>query len=100
MFANMSQQEQEFLDKLQKDETTLRQEVVQMKQMLKLMGTAATGSGNGGKGVGRDGNEGRVISNGKDFVLVDKLDENQSKFKSWLFDLITALGSVGLSFGQ
>ncbi len=32
--------------------------------------------------------------NRKDFSLVDKFEGSQSKFKSWLFDLITALGSV------
>ena len=46
----------------------------------------------GGKG---DGDErGRALLNRKDFGLVDKFDGNQSKFKSWLFDLLTALGSV------
>ena len=48
MFANMSQAEQEFLDKLQKNEATLRDEILVMKQMLNQMGTGATGSGNGG----------------------------------------------------
>ncbi len=94
MLANMSQAEQEFQDKIQKNEETLRDEILAMKQMLNQMGTGDTGSGNGGKGVGADGNEGMVLLNRKDFALVDKFDGNQSKFKSWLFDLLTAMGSI------
>ena len=51
--------------------------------------------GSGGGNEGRRGDErGRALLNRKDFGLVDKFDGNQSKFKSWLFDLLTALGSV------
>ena len=53
----------------------------------------ATGFGKGG-GKGNGDERGRALLNRKDFGLVDKFDGNQSKFKSWLFDLLTALGSV------
>jgi len=32
--------------------------------------------------------------------MVDKFEGNPAKFKSWMSDLITALGSVGLSLAH
>ena len=90
LFQNMSLDEQTYLDGQRLEMLALKQ---QIKEMMEAAG--ATGFGKGGKGSGRDGDErGRALLNRKDFSLVDKFDGNQSKFKSWLFDLLTALGSV------
>ena len=97
MFASMSQEEKQILETLQTSETALRAEMAQMKQLWQQAGLDAAGGATGfGKGGGkRNGDErGRALLNRKDFGLVDKFDGNQSKFESWLFDLLTALGSV------
>ena len=66
-----------------------------VQQQQQTFGGAA-GAGTGGKGGGKgNGDErGRALLNRKDFGLVDKFEGNQSKFKRWLFDLLTALGSM------
>ena len=101
VFATTNAEEQNFLNNLQSSEATLRAEVVAMRQMLQqaMDAAVAAGAGTGGKGGGKgNGDEkGRALLNRKDFGLVDKFDGDQSKFKSWLFDLITALGSGGQS---
>ena len=73
-----------------------RTKMLSLEKALADLMTAGAAGGTGGKGGGKgDGDErGRALLNRKDFGLVDKFDGNQSKFKSWLFDLITALGSV------
>ena len=38
--------------------------------------------------------------NRKESALVDKFNGNQSKFKSWMFDLITAVRSIDLSLAN
>ena len=109
MFATMNAEEQNFLNNLQSSEATLRAEVVTMRQMLQqaMDAAGAAGAGKGGKGFGKDWHpgdgeweKGRVISNRKGFALVDKFDGNQSKFKSWLFDLITDVGSVDMRLAK
>ena len=69
----------------------------QMKHLLLQAGLDAAGGATGvGKGGVRDfGDErGRAVLNRKEFNLIDKFEGSQAKFESWLFDLITALGSV------
>ena len=67
MFSGMNQQEQEFFNKLQANEETMRQEILQLKQMLQQQvdaanaaGAGATGFGTGGKALGKgDGDWGK-----------------------------------------
>jgi hypothetical protein len=61
--------------------------------------------GRGGKGDGMwvDGDRGegkRVVLDQKHFQRVDKFEGNPAKFKSWIFDLITAVGSVDLNLAK
>ena len=97
MFTAMTVEEKGFLENLKNSEAALRGEMEQMKNLLLQAGldvaggTAGFGKG-GGKGKGDE--RGRALLNRKDFNLVDKFEGSHSKFKSWLFDLITALGSV------
>ena len=76
--------------------------MLSLEKALADLVTAGAAGGTGGKGGGKgDGDErGRALLNRKDFGLVDKFDGNQSKFKSWLFDLLTALGSVDQVFAK
>ena len=89
MFSSLSPEEQQYME-------TQRLEMITLKQTIAgLVEAGATGFGKGGQGLGRDGDErGSALLNRKDFGLVDKFDGNQSKFESWLFDLLTALGAV------
>ncbi len=41
-----------------------------------------------------------MVLDRKYFQMVDKFDGNPAKFKSWIFDLITAVGSVDLSLSK
>ena len=41
-----------------------------------------------------------MVLDRKYFKMVDKVDGNPAKFKSWIFDLITAVGSVDLSLSK
>ena len=78
-------------------EAALRTEMEAMKQLWQQAGLNAAGGATGfGKGGGKgNGDErGRALLNRKDFGLVDKFEGNQVKFKNWLRDLLTALGSV------
>ena len=67
MFSGMNQQEQEFFNKLQANEETMRQEIMQLKQMVQQQvdaanaaGAGATGFGTGGKAFGKgDGDWGK-----------------------------------------
>ena len=104
MFQNMSPQEQDFLKTLENNEATMKAEMVQMRQLIQqqadaAMAAGAAGFGMGGTGGGKsDGGErARAILNRKDFGLVDTFDGTQAKFKSWFFDLLTAMGSVDQS---
>ena len=94
VFAGMSAEEKSFLESLQSSEATLRAEVQQTKQLWQQAGLDAGGTGGKGGGKGNGDERGRALLNRKDFGLVDKFDGNQSKFQSWLFDLLTALESV------
>ena len=91
MFASLSGVEQQYLE-------TQRQDMEMMKETIAGLTTAgATRSGTGGRGSGsgRDGDErGTGLLNRKDFTLVDKFEGNPAKYKSWMFDFTTALGSV------
>ena len=63
------------------------------------------GGAKGGKGDGMwvDGDRGegkRVVLDQKHFQRVDKFEGNPAKFKSWIFDLITAVGSVDLNLAK
>ena len=91
MFAAMSSEEKSFLETLKNSEAALCAEMAQMNQLWQQRGATGFGKG-GGKGNGDE--RGRALFNRKGFGLVDKFDGNQSKFKSWLFDLQTAMGSV------
>ena len=66
-----------------------------------MMGGAqgGKGDGKGGDGFERRENQ-RVVLDRKYFQMVDKFDGNPAKFKSWIFDLITAVGSVELSLSK
>ena len=66
-----------------------------------MMGGAqgGKGDGKGGDGFERRENQ-RVVLDRKYFQMVDKFDGNPAKFKSWIFDLITAVGSVDLSLSK
>ena len=44
--------------------------------------------------------EGRVVLDEKYFRRCDKFEGNPAKFKSWMFDLITAIGSVDQSLAR
>ena len=50
MFATMSQAEQQILTSLQSSEATLRQEIVQLKQILQAQADAAAAGATGGRG--------------------------------------------------
>ena len=93
----MTVEEKGFLENLKNSEAAVRVEMEQMKNLLLQAGLdvagGTTGFGKGG-GKGKGDERGRALLNRKDFNLVDKFEGSQSKFKSWLFDLITALGSV------
>ena len=52
-----------------------------------------TGLGTGGKGDGKGFGK-RVILDTKYFQRVDKFEGNPAKFKSWIFDLLTQIGSI------
>ena len=79
MFSAMTVEEKGFLENLKNSEAALRGEMEQMKNLVLQAGLDVAG---GTTGFGKGGAKG-------------KGDEgSQSKFKSWLFDLITALGSV------
>ena len=87
-------------------------EMAQMKQMIDLMQQAATAAG-AGQGQGSGGNspdwgEGKGFGKGgyqslmdeKHFRRVDKFEGNPAKFKSWMFDLLTACEYVDPSLAR
>ena len=110
--------EQEIFVKLQADNVQMHQEMLQMKQLLDQANAAANAANataaagakgyGGATGTGEDwhmgkgqwfkgGMEGRVVLDEKHFRRCDKFEGNPAKFKSWMFDLITAAGSVDQS---
>ena len=74
-----------------------------MKQLVDQANLAAVaaGAGQGGKG-GTDWDMGKGLGKGayqalmneKHFRRIDKFDGNPAKFKSWMFDLVTAFEYV------
>ena len=119
MFAGMNQEQ--IFSKLQADNERMHAEMIQMKQMVDQANAAAAGAtaaaaaaaaagatGGGGKGgdwhqgqgaweQGGKGGNGRVVLDEKYFRRREKFDGTFAKFKSWVFDLITAVGSVDQS---
>ena len=78
------------------DQLNLQQ---QQQSMQQPMTGAQGGRGVGGKGNGMGFDEGRgmgkrVILDQKYFQRVDKFEGNPAKFKSWIFDLLTSIGSI------
>ena len=68
---------------------------MQQQQQRATFGGAqgGTGFGMGGKGDGKGFGK-RVILDTKYFQRVDKFEGNPAKFKSWIFDLLTQIGSI------
>ena len=79
----------------------MRAAMDQLNTQQQMMGGAQGGKGygKGGDGFERMENQ-RVVLDRKYFQMVDKFDGNPAKFKSWIFDLITAVGSVDLSLSK
>ena len=78
------------------DQLNLQQ---QQQSMQQPMTGAQGGRGVGGKGDGTGFDEGRgmgkrVILDQKYFQRVDKFKGNPAKFRSWIFDLLTSIGSI------
>ena len=92
MFTNMSSEERDYME-------GQRTKMLSLEQMIATLVAAGTAGGKGG-GKGDGDERARALLNRKDFGLVDKFEGNQSKFKSWLFDLLTALGSVDQNLGK
>ena len=106
-YAGMSQ-EQIFIA-LQNDNAQMKVEMQQMKQLVdQANATAAGATGKGGdwhqgQGAweqGGKGGNGRVLLDEKQFRRCDKFEGNPAKLKSWMYDLITAVGSVDQSLAR
>ena len=102
MFEGLKPEEQNFLQSLQDDKLKMQVEMANLQAVIKQM-SGATGKGGDwhqGKGAreeGGKGGHGRVVLDEKYFRRCDKFDGTPAKFKSWVFDLITAVGSVDQS---
>ena len=101
-YAGMTQEQ--FSVSLQNDNAQLKADMMTMKQLMEQASAAGT-KGGGATGTGEDwhmgkgqwykgGMEGRVVLDQKQFRCCDKFEGNPANFKSWMFDLITAVGSV------
>ena len=82
----------------------------QLKQAMEAINAGAKGFG-GATGADEDwhmgegrwykgGMEGRVVLDEKHFRRCYKFEGNPAKFKSWMLDLITAVGSVDQSLAR
>jgi len=117
MFPNMT--EAQMVQKIVADQQQQSMMMAQMEQAIaaaQAAGAAAAaagamGGGASGKGgdwhqglgaweQGGKGRNGGVVLDKKQFRRVDKFEGNPAKFKSWIFDLITAVGSVDLSLAK
>ena len=74
MFTNMSSEERDYME-------GQRTKMLSLEQMIATLVAAGTAGGKGG-GKGDGDERARALLNRKDFGLVDKLEGNQSKFKS------------------
>ena len=76
------------------DALNMQQQQQQQQQQATFGGAqGGTGFGTGGKGDGKGFGK-RVILDTKYFQRVDKFEGNPAKFKSWIFDLLTQIGSI------
>ena len=102
-------QEQIFVS-LQNDNAQLKADMLTMKSMLEQAtaagATEGAGQGSGGnfpdwaegKGFGKGGYQ--SLMDEKHFRRVDKFEGNPAKFKSWMFDLLTACEYVDPSLAR
>ena len=91
MFSSLTAVEQQYLNQQRLSMEAMQQTIAG----LTTAGATRSGTGGRGSGSGRDGDErGNGLLNRKDFTLVDKFEGNPAKYKSWMFDFTTALGSV------
>ena len=109
MFAQGMSQEQLLMAlqmqeaNIQKMQTTIDSLNVQQAQQAAAAQSAPGGRGGKGDGMWVDGDRGegkRVVLDQKHFQRVDKFEGNPAKFKSWIFDLTTAVGSVDLNLAK
>ena len=96
MFPGMT--EEQIVHKIAADQ---QQSFMEMQQIKQAMDAFNAAGGAGAKGGGDDWHmgkgawhEGRVVLDENRFRRCDKFEGNPAKFKSWMFDLITAVGSV------
>ena len=88
---------------IQKMQLTIDALNVQQAQQAAAAQSVPGGRGGKGDGMWVDGDRGegkRVVLDQKHFQRVDKFEGNPAKFKSWIFDLITAVGSVDLNLAK
>ena len=110
MFRGMT--EEQIVHRIAADQQQSFMEMQQIKQAMDAFKAAggAGAKGGGAKGGGDDwpmgkgawyeGGSGRVVLDAKHFRRCDNFEGNPAMFKSWMFDLLTAVRSVDQSLSR